>query len=32
VLLVELEPGIIDAYEGEDRLADVLDDFGQRGF
>ncbi len=32
VLLVELEPGIIDAYEGEDRLADVLDDFGRRGF
>ena len=32
MLLVELEPGIIDAYEGEDRLADVLDDFGRRGF
>jgi hypothetical protein len=32
VLVVELEPGIVDAYEGEDRLADVLDDFGRRGF
>jgi FkbM family methyltransferase len=32
VLVVELEPGIIDAYEGEDRLADVLLEMGGRGF
>jgi Methyltransferase FkbM domain len=32
VLVVELEPGIIDAYDGEDRLVDVLDDLGRRGF
>jgi hypothetical protein len=32
VLVVELEPGIINAYEGEDRLADVLVDFGRRSF
>jgi hypothetical protein len=32
MLVVELEPGIIDAYEGEDGLADVLADFGRRGF
>jgi FkbM family methyltransferase len=32
VLVVEVEPGIIDAYEGEDRLTDVLADFGRRGF
>jgi FkbM family methyltransferase len=31
-LVVELEPGIIDAYEGEDRLADVLADLSSRGF
>ena len=32
VLVVELEPGIVDAYEGEDRLADVLLEMGGRGF
>jgi FkbM family methyltransferase len=32
VLVVELEPGIVDAYEGEDTLADVLADLGTRGF
>lgn len=32
VLVVELEPGIVDAYEGEDRLADVLDEFSRRAF
>lgn len=32
VLVVELEPGIINAYEGEDRLADVLLELGGRGF
>jgi FkbM family methyltransferase len=32
VLVAELEPGIIDAYEGEDRLVDVLQDLGGRGF
>jgi len=32
VLVVELEPGIIDAYEGEDRLVDVLAEFDGRGF
>ena len=31
-LVVELEPGIIDAYEGEDTLAQVLDDMRTRGF
>ena len=31
VLVAELEPGIIDAYEGEDTLADVLADLGRRG-
>ena len=30
--MAELEPGIIDAYEGEDTLADVLGDLGRRGF
>jgi len=32
VLVAELEPGIIDAYEGEDTLADVLAEFAGRGF
>jgi FkbM family methyltransferase len=32
VLVAELEPGIIDAYEGEDTLADVLAELGKRGF
>ena len=32
VLVVELEPGIVDAYEGEDTLVEVLDDLGQRSF
>jgi FkbM family methyltransferase len=32
VLVAELEPGIIDAYEGEDTLADVLADLSERGF
>jgi len=32
VLVVELEPGIIDAYEGEDRLEDVLAEMHTRGF
>jgi FkbM family methyltransferase len=32
VLVAEFEPGIIDAYEGEDTLADVLGDLGPRGF
>ncbi len=31
-LVVELEPGIIDAYEGEDRLEDVLAEMHTRGF
>src|SRR5262249_20746482 len=31
-LVVELEPGIIDAYEGEDRLEDVLRYMHDRGF
>lgn len=31
-LVVELEPGIIDAYEGEDKLADVLAKMEARGF
>jgi FkbM family methyltransferase len=31
-LVVELEPGIIDAYEGEDRLEDVLREMHTRGF
>ena len=29
---MELEPGIIDAYEGEDRLEDVLGEMRERGF
>jgi len=32
VLVLELEPGIIDAYEGEDMLADVLAYLRGRGF
>jgi hypothetical protein len=32
VLVAELEPGIIDAYEGEDKLGDVLGELGRRGF
>lgn len=32
LLVAELEPGIIDAYEGEDKLADVLEDLSARGF
>ena len=32
LLVAELEPGIIDAYEGEDTLADVLAELGRRGF
>jgi hypothetical protein len=32
VLVAEFEPGIIDAYEGEDKLADVLGELGPRGF
>jgi len=32
VLLAEFEPGIIDAYEGEDKLADVMRYLGERGF
>jgi FkbM family methyltransferase len=32
VLVVEFEPGIIDAYEGEDTLAELLADMGARGF
>jgi FkbM family methyltransferase len=32
VLVVELEPGIVDAYEGEDTLVDVLADLGRRNF
>jgi hypothetical protein len=32
VLVTEFEPGIIDAYEGEDKLADVLVDLESRGF
>jgi FkbM family methyltransferase len=31
-LVVELEPGIIDAYDGEDRLEDVLAEMNGRGF
>jgi FkbM family methyltransferase len=31
-LVVELEPGIIDAYEGEDKLSHVLDEMGGSGF
>jgi FkbM family methyltransferase len=31
-LVVEFEPGIIDAYEGEDRLEDVLREMHTRGF
>jgi hypothetical protein len=32
LLVAELEPGIIDAYEGEDKLADVLENLSRRGF
>jgi hypothetical protein len=32
VLVTEFEPGIIDAYEGEDKLVDVLGDLEGRGF
>jgi hypothetical protein len=32
VLVAEFEPGIVDAYEGEDKLADVLGDLQSRGF
>jgi hypothetical protein len=32
VLVAEFEPGIIDAYEGEDKLADVLTNLASRGF
>lgn len=32
LLVVEFEPGIIDAYEGEDTLAEILADMGARGF
>jgi hypothetical protein len=32
VLVAEFEPGIIDAYEGEDKLVDVLDELQGRGF
>jgi FkbM family methyltransferase len=32
VLVVEFEPGIIDAYEGEDTLGELLADMGARGF
>jgi len=32
VLVAELEPGIIDAYEGEDKLGDVLKEMEERGF
>jgi FkbM family methyltransferase len=32
LLVVELEPGIIDAYEGEDKLADVLAEISSRDF
>jgi FkbM family methyltransferase len=32
LLVAELEPGIIDAYEDEDTLADVLAELGKRGF
>jgi FkbM family methyltransferase len=32
VLLVELEPGIIDGYRGEDKLADAIAELSRRGF
>jgi FkbM family methyltransferase len=32
VIVVELEPGIIDAYAGEDKLADVLAEMDGQGF
>jgi Methyltransferase FkbM domain len=32
LLVAELEPGIIDAYEGEDKLVDVLGELAARGF
>ncbi len=32
VLVAEFEPGIIDAYEGEDKLVDVLGELAERGF
>ena len=32
VLVAEFEPGIVDAYEDEDKLADVLGDLASRGF
>jgi hypothetical protein len=32
VILVELEPGIIAAYRGEDTLADAIAELGRRGF
>jgi FkbM family methyltransferase len=32
VLLVELEPGIIDGYRGEDKLADAIRELSSRGF
>jgi hypothetical protein len=32
LLVVELEPGLIDAYDGEDKLADVLAEMDARGF
>lgn len=31
-LVVELEPGVIDAYEGEDKLSHVLEEMGGSGF
>jgi hypothetical protein len=32
VLIAELEPGIIDGYEGEDKLEDVLEAFANSDF
>lgn len=32
ILVVELEPGIVDAYEGEDRIEDVIEEMNGRGF
>jgi hypothetical protein len=32
VLIAEFEPGIIDAYEGEDKLADLMSFMGGRSF
>jgi hypothetical protein len=32
VVVAEFEPGIIDAYEGEDKLVDVLGELAERGF